>query len=70
MERLKQFTLIISLLAFSWWGMQMVHELGHVLGGIISGAKLDEIFLHPLLISQTIFTFNPKPGFGWDLSLE
>lgn len=56
-----QFVLILSLVIVSWLGMQIIHELGHVLGAILTGAKISKIILHPLAISHTMLEANPSP---------
>jgi hypothetical protein len=61
MNRLHQFVLIVATLAFSWLAMQAVHELGHVLGAVVSGGKVAEVVLHPATISYTRLAENPKP---------
>lgn len=45
-----------------WLWMQAVHELGHVLGAIISGGVVEKIVLHPLAISRTDVSPNPNPA--------
>ena len=55
--------LLISLLALSWQFMMVVHECGHVLNGLLTGAQLGNVSLHPLQFSRTDFTSNPSPRF-------
>jgi hypothetical protein len=55
--------LIISFMAFSWLAMQVVHELGHVLGALVSGGAVTKVVLHPLVISRTDVSPNPHPLF-------
>ncbi|QDU31866.1 hypothetical protein ETAA8_70270 [Anatilimnocola aggregata] len=45
--------LIIGTLVSCWLWVQIVHELGHVLGAWMAGAQVDRVVLHPLLISRT-----------------
>jgi hypothetical protein len=61
MKRLEQVILIVSFIPFSWLAMQAVHELGHVLGALVSGGEVASVILHPLTISCTILSRNPKP---------
>jgi Peptidase M50B-like len=61
MNRLHQFVLIAATLGASWLGMQAVHELGHVLGAILSGGKVAQVVLHPATISYTRLAENPNP---------
>jgi hypothetical protein len=39
-----------------------VHELGHVIGAVISGGVVERVVLHPLTISRTDVSPNPHPG--------
>ncbi len=45
----------------AWLGMQQVHELGHVLGAMASGGRVQHVELHPLTISRTDLAENPHP---------
>ncbi|ADB15384.1 hypothetical protein Psta_0698 [Pirellula staleyi DSM 6068] len=60
-NRFWQCLLISSLLLACWLGMQQVHELGHVLGALATGAKVERVLLHPLSISRTDLSHNPAP---------
>ncbi|MFN0053238.1 MAG: hypothetical protein ACKV0T_13730, partial [Planctomycetales bacterium] len=42
-------------------GMQAIHELGHVLGGVATGGRVARVVLHPLGISRTDWQENPRP---------
>ena len=61
MNRLHQITLIVSTLVLCWLGMQIVHELGHVLGAWVSGERVDRVILHPLAISRTDTSHDRHP---------
>lgn len=61
MNRCYQFVLIASTILGSWLGMQLVHELGHVAGAQWTGGKVSRVVLHPLTISRTDLSSNPKP---------
>ncbi len=41
--------------------MQAIHELGHVLGAVITGGSISKVVLHPLEISRTDLANNPHP---------
>lgn len=56
-----RFLLIATLLPLCWLGMQAVHELGHVLGAMVTGAEVRRVVLHPLTISRTDLGKNPSP---------
>lgn len=60
-KRFQQMVLVLSTLVASWLGMQAVHELGHVLGGAITGGRVAKVVWHPLAISRTDFASNPSP---------
>ncbi len=55
--------MIVSLLALSWLGMMVVHELGHVLHAWLSGGSVARVVLQPLEISRTDVSPNPHPQF-------
>lgn len=61
MRRIHQITLIVTFLAFSWLTMMIVHELGHVVGAIGTGATVEKVVLHPLAISRTDVGNNQNP---------
>ncbi len=61
MARLVQIVLIVSMLSVTWLGLQIVHELGHVLGAWATGGQVQQIVLHPLAISRTDVSPNPRP---------
>ena len=60
-KRLEQATLIGSFLIISWLAMQAVHELGHILAALVTGAEIIKVYLHPLIISSTEIGENPHP---------
>lgn len=43
--------------------MQIVHELGHIANGLLSGARVNRVTIHPLRFSLTEFSHNPSPVF-------
>ncbi|MDD5557232.1 MAG: M50 family metallopeptidase [bacterium] len=61
MNRLHQFALIGSTLLLSWLGMMAVHEAGHVAAARLTGGRVSRIVLHPLAISRTDLSRNPRP---------
>jgi hypothetical protein len=61
MSRLFQSLLIASTLVLSWLGMQIVHELGHVLGAWAGGETVNKVVLHPLMISRTDASHERHP---------
>ena len=61
MLRAQQLLLITSTLLGSWFGMQAVHELGHVLGAMATGAEVTQVVLSPLAISRTDVINNTRP---------
>lgn len=52
---------MVAMLLASWLGMQTVHELGHVLGAVVTGGQVERVVLHPLSISRTDVAGNPHP---------
>jgi hypothetical protein len=55
--------LVASLAALGWLVMQGLHEAGHVLHALLSGATVERVELHPLRLSRTILGVNPHPRF-------
>jgi hypothetical protein len=53
--------LIGATLACSWLGMQAAHELGHVVGALVTGGDVARVVLHPLTFSRTDLATNPHP---------
>jgi Peptidase M50B-like len=53
--------LIGAVLLASWLAMQDVHEFGHVVGAWLTGAQVTRVVIHPLTISRTDLSHNPKP---------
>ena len=51
----------ISTFVVWWWLMMAVHELGHVLGCLISGATIEAVILWPWTISQTVRSGSHAP---------
>ena len=62
MSRIYQLLFCISWLAFCWLAMMGVHELGHVLGGIVTGGSISRVVLRPFSISRTDLSVNPLPA--------
>ena len=61
MRSVRCHVLIGSTLIASWLGMQAVHESGHVLGAHLTGGRVARVVLHPLTISRTDLSHNPRP---------
>ena len=61
MNRLHQFLLIGTFLPLCWLAMMAVHELGHVVGAVATGGRVERVILHPLAISRTDVSPNPRP---------
>lgn len=53
----------VALVLACWWGMQMVHETGHVLAALVSGGRVVAVELRPWAISRTDVDPNPSPLF-------
>lgn len=61
MPRIQQIVFAVCMLALCWLGMMAVHELGHVLGAVVTGGTVERCVLHPLAISRTDVEPNPHP---------
>ena len=61
MPRRHQILLIGTFLPLCWLAMQVVHELGHVSSAIATGGTVQRVVLHPLTISRTDVSPNPRP---------
>ena len=59
--RRDQVIILISALLLSWLGMMAVHELGHVVGAVLTGGNVLRVVLHPAAISRTEVLPNPAP---------
>ena len=62
MARINQMLFSISLLALSWLAMMAIHELGHVVGAVITGGTVERVVLHAFAISRTDVAPNPHPA--------
>ena len=62
MQRFHQLIFFASLLSLSWFAMMAVHELGHVVGALVTGGVVERVVLHPLTISRTDVSPNPEPS--------
>jgi hypothetical protein len=58
-QNVHQAILVVSTVLGSWLGMQAAHELGHVLGALLTGGEIATVVLHPLTISHTEMIGNP-----------
>jgi hypothetical protein len=61
-SRRPQLVLIVCTLACSWLAMQIVHELGHVIGAWWTGGVVAKVVLRPWTFSRTELTSNPEPA--------
>lgn len=61
MQRAHQIVFVVSLLMLNWLAMMAVHELGHIVGALLSGGTVERVVLHPLTISRTDVSPNPFP---------
>lgn len=52
---------LIAWFGLCWWGMQAVHEAGHVLAAWATGGTVTKVVLHPTTISRTDVGPNPAP---------
>jgi hypothetical protein len=62
MQRYHQLVFAASLVALCWLAMMAVHELGHVVGALVTGGSIERVVLYPLAISRTDVSPNPHPA--------
>ena len=62
MLRFHQILFAASLVALCWFAMMAVHELGHVVGALVTGGSIERMVLYPLAISRTDVSPNPHPA--------
>jgi hypothetical protein len=61
MKRLNQVLLIGTFLPLAWLCMMIVHEFGHVIAAWLTGGTVAKVILHPLVLSRTDLSYNPRP---------
>lgn len=59
---LKRALIAAVVLAGSWWGMMATHELGHIIGAVLTGGHVQHVELRPWHFSRTDVDPNPHPG--------
>src|SRR4051812_33531439 len=59
--RFRQILAVGGILWISWLTMMLVHECGHVLGGLATGGRVRQVVWHPAVISRTDVRPNPHP---------
>ena len=52
---------LLFFLIVSWFVMVTTHEIGHVFGGVSSGAVLQQVELRPWKLPHSYFDPDPKP---------
>jgi hypothetical protein len=62
-KKFHQIILIASTILCSWFAMQAIHELCHILGALATKGKVSQVVIHPLTISRTDLSANPHPLF-------
>jgi len=61
MKRLNRALLITSFIPFCWLAFMTIHELGHVVAGLLTGGSVNRVVIHPLALSRTDVSPNPSP---------
>ena len=57
----RQFTIWIAVVAVSWYGMMAVHEAGHCIGALVTGAVIDTVEIPVAGFSRTDFSGGSWP---------
>lgn len=58
---MSQVLLMTATIVLTWFGLQAVHELGHVVAALATGGHVQRVVLHPLTLSRTDVAPNPRP---------
>jgi len=61
MNWIRRLLIALAAIYLSWLGMQAIHELGHVLAAWATGGNVVRVVLHPVDISRTDVSPNPRP---------
>lgn len=56
-----RWVLAVAIGPLCWLGMMAVHELGHVVGAWLTGAKVERLVLNPLVFSRTDVVGGDSP---------
>ncbi|HAI10590.1 MAG TPA: hypothetical protein DCM28_02725 [Phycisphaerales bacterium] len=56
-----QLMMLIGLCIANWLAMMLIHELGHILGALVTGGQVNQLIWHPLVLSRTDVLPNPSP---------
>jgi hypothetical protein len=62
MQFVRQSIFAVITLLLAWVTMTTTHELGHVIGALLTGGHICEVRLTPWTISSTLVDPNPHPG--------
>lgn len=58
-----RYVLMTAVVLASWYGMQLVHEFGHVAHAWLSGGTVARVRIPLIGFSQTQLSRNPHPQF-------
>ena len=61
MNWIRRLLIALAVIYLSWLGMQAIHEFGHVLAAWATGGNVVRVVLHPVDISRTDVSPNPRP---------
>ena len=61
MNWIRRLLIALAVIYLSWLGMQAIHEFGHVLAAWATGGNVVRVMLHPVAISRTDVSPNPRP---------
>jgi hypothetical protein len=61
MNWIRRLLISLAVIYLSWLGMQAIHEFGHVLAAWATGGNVVRVVLHPVNISRTDVSPNPRP---------
>jgi len=61
MNWIRRLLISLAVIYLSWLGMQAIHEFGHILAAWATGGNVVRLVLHPVAISRTDVSPNPRP---------
>jgi hypothetical protein len=61
-QKQMKYARLLGMCIIAWWPMMVVHEAGHILGCLFTGAEIERVILWPWTISQTVRSGSSAPA--------